>query len=357
MFTIQAHDSKPITWWYARRNEIDFDPPYQRKGRVWGDKNKAFLIDTVLNGYDIPKLYMADFRWSSSEINPKGLNYAVVDGKQRLEALFDFIEGRILLDKDFEFLGDKSVALGGMSYRDLKSTFPAVAEVFDTYTLSVVSVITDELARLNDLFVRLNTSKPLTGAELRNAMGGVLPGLFKRIASDSFFTNATRFKKNRGEDLNAAAKLLLLEFRGKVVETKKANLDRFVREAVEAESTQFEFAVKRALQVLSRMKKVFEPNDPLLSSPSSVPVYYWLIRDLPQDQLGSVRSTLVAFENARKIVRRKTRQGEPLAESDSAAEKYNLLLRSLDDAASLRDLVQILRERVTTEGSGESGEK
>ena len=61
MFKVQAHEKRTIGWWYQKREKIDFEPPYQRKGNLWGDKDKAYLIDSILNEYDIPKIYLTDF--------------------------------------------------------------------------------------------------------------------------------------------------------------------------------------------------------------------------------------------------------------------------------------------------------
>ncbi|MCX5643073.1 MAG: DUF262 domain-containing protein [Phycisphaerae bacterium] len=96
-FKITLMEAKTLSWWKSRRARIDMEPPYQRRGRLWSDTDKAYLIDSILNGYDIPKLYMADFTWGDSKLNQKKLPYAIIDGKQRLEAIFDFFDGRITL--------------------------------------------------------------------------------------------------------------------------------------------------------------------------------------------------------------------------------------------------------------------
>lgn len=40
-----------------RQKEINPQPQYQRTG-VWSDKKNQLLIDTILRGYDIPKIYL-----------------------------------------------------------------------------------------------------------------------------------------------------------------------------------------------------------------------------------------------------------------------------------------------------------
>ena len=102
-FKVSLMDPKPLSWWPNRRSKIDMDPPYQRRGRLWSATDKAYLIDSILNGYDVPKFYVGDFTWGDSKLNRKRLPYAIIDGKQRFEAIFDFFDGRITLNEDFVF--------------------------------------------------------------------------------------------------------------------------------------------------------------------------------------------------------------------------------------------------------------
>ena len=72
-FKITPFEIKTLSWWHNRRNTIDMNPPYQRRGGLWSQTDKAYLIDSILNGYDIPKIYVADFTWGSSALNKKKL--------------------------------------------------------------------------------------------------------------------------------------------------------------------------------------------------------------------------------------------------------------------------------------------
>jgi hypothetical protein len=113
-----------------------------------------------------------------TKLNSSGTQYAVIDGKQRLGAIFDFFDNKLRLAKDFEWTQNLDLSLSGLSYKDLLQNQPRAASKFANYNLSVMRVITDDEAKINELFVRLHRSKPLTGAETRNAMGGVVPGRF-----------------------------------------------------------------------------------------------------------------------------------------------------------------------------------
>jgi len=343
MFKVRSFDAKTLSWWHDERDNIDMNPLYQRRSGLWSEKDKSYLIDSILNGYDIPKIYLADFTIKNSPLNEKNKSYAVIDGKQRLEAIFDFFNGKLTLDQEFIFFEDKSLKLGGLSYKDLKINYPKVASKFDNFNLSVMSVYADEEAKINDLFIRLNRSKPLTGAELRNAMQGVIPVLIRKIVDNDFFQKRIKFKINRGQDQNTAAKILLIEFRGEFVDTKKTHLDRFVEEGLKSENIQFERAGNQVINNLNILNEIFIDRDPLLSSQGPVPLYYWFIRNLERFYKNKIREFLLNFEQSRKENKRKFR--EEKENIDEELLSYDVMNRSVDDKQSLMGRYKIISSR------------
>jgi hypothetical protein len=339
MFSVRPFENRTLSWWSDERRNIDLEPTYQRKGRIWSNPEKAFLIDSVLNGYDVPKIYIADFTYFPSALNRAKKAYSVIDGRQRFEAIFDFFDDRFGLSDSFVFLEDASVQIAGLNYSQLKLHHPKIASRFENFNLSVMSVITNDEARINDLFVRLNSSKPLSGAEVRNAMAGDVPILIRNIAQHEFFTQKVSFNINRRQDHNAAAKLLLLEYRGALVDTKKVNLDRFVKEAVRSESTAIGDAAARVNVQLDFLTPLFQDKDIALKLATGLPVYYWYFRI--NEATSQTVHKLRAFENARKS----NKQAASLGENELVAEDlqlYDYFNRSPDDATSHERRLQIL---------------
>lgn len=338
---ITQHSPRTLIWWYNHRDEIDFAPPYQRRGRLWSQDDKAYLIDSIINGFDVPKLYLADFQIGQSSLNISKLPYAIIDGKQRLEAVFDFFENKVVLREDFKFRRDLSIKLGGLSLKDLQRSYPKAAEEFENASLDIMSVFADDEADINEIFVRLNKSKPLTGAEVRNAVVGPVSDIIRALGSHDFFLDNIRFSIKRAADLNAAAKLLLFEYVGKPTATKKSNLDEFAMEGIDRE--RLELAGRRALDTLATMTEVFIPRDPLLSSAGIVPVYYWLVRSVPDDERWALREFLVDFEQQRKENRElQKNRGEDVLNRSLA--RFDTLNRSTNDQQSHIGRLKILDE-------------
>jgi hypothetical protein len=376
-FTVIPMQPRTLSWWRDERDDVEFDPVYQRKGHIWSDKQKQYLIDSILNGFDIPKVYVADFTILNSQLNQTKKHYAVIDGKQRMLAIIDFYEGRFTLANDFVYQDDPSLALAGLSYQDLVKNHPRIARKFDNYSLTVMSVITDDEGKINDLFVRLNTSKPLTGAELRNAMTGTVPDLIRDLAAHTFFQAKIRFGTGRSQDRNTAAKLLLIEHRGALVDTKKAHLDQLAREFrvtpttttavdndddIDAEDDAFEESdaeeaiteavektenpdisrsAERVRAVLNRLNTIFIDRDPLLVQQAQVPVIYWLVRGLDEKVLAKVRPFLVQFEELRRSNKTQAAAGKP----DAELAQYELMARTSNDASSIKLRYQTLSRR------------
>jgi hypothetical protein len=77
------------------REQLDVNPPYQR-GVVWGTKRKRNLIRSLLSGIPIPSVVINDrsvrFEDWDAEVDA---SYVVVDGKQRITTLRDFVDGKL----------------------------------------------------------------------------------------------------------------------------------------------------------------------------------------------------------------------------------------------------------------------
>lgn len=142
------------------RERIDTESEYQR-GQVWSVAQQRLLIDSLLRGYDIPKIYLRKLPDGGSRL------YEVVDGKQRLTAIWEFLgnEFRLSRDVDIEGIGQ----LGRKTWSELPATAQDRLQ-FATITVSQLEEATsDEVA---ELFLRLQKGEPLRAAEKRNAILG-----------------------------------------------------------------------------------------------------------------------------------------------------------------------------------------
>jgi hypothetical protein len=331
VFAVGSFQNSSVLFIYTERDRIQLDPPYQRLGDVWTLEKRQLLIDSILNGFDVPKFYFHKFA-QPKLIHEQAYDYAIIDGKQRLSALWQFIDGDFALSEDFEFLHDPAIQAGGLNYAQLGQRYPRLKIRFDAYTLSVVTVETEDEDLIEEMFSRLNEAVPLSAAEKRNAFGGPIPPVVRRLSRHKFFTSRLPFTNRRYRHFDLCAKMLLTEHEDSVVDTKKIYLDEFVRkwrERPEGDARQLERRVKENLDFL---KDVFVENDPLLRSVGNVVLFYHVARLSRKagwiDEIA--RDRFAAFEEKRSENRKIAE--EELSEADYRLLEFDRYVQTPNDA-------------------------
>jgi hypothetical protein len=302
--------------------EIDFDPSYQRQADIWERSKRQLFIDSLLNGYDIPKLYFHEFSRTGLEPLPR---FAIIDGKQRLEAIREFIDGKFSLSDEFEDIEEEDSELSsraaGISYRELALRFPDLKVRFDDAKLPVMLVQTPGDTDLDheiieEMFSRLNEAVPLNAPEKRNALGGPLPPQIRRLAKHVFFESRLAYPNSRFRHLDLATKFLYMEHVGGIADLKKRDLDKFVLEFRRDERYEVaEHLTARCNDVLQPMEEKFVQADYLLGSVGMVTLYFHMFRVArDEDWLDRItRAILLEFDEARAQNRARVKEAQALA--------------------------------------------
>lgn len=279
-------------------DKIDFFPIYQRYGGIWSLERKRLLIDTIINGFDIPKFYFNYFVEANNILNPKGFSYAVIDGKQRLQTILDYLNDKFSLSDNFVFYADDNINLSNLRFSELSNRFPAIASSIEEYILDIVYVITDEEDKLEELFLRLNGGYALTNAEKRNAIGGHLNREIREIVENhGFFQQKIRFKNPRYQHQDLLTRILFIESSNELVSLTNSVLDEFVR-ANQYNSQDCEDLISRTISELDKFVEAFEDKDVLLRGKGIIPVYYFFISRFNPD-LATLRNFIEQFEQIR----------------------------------------------------------
>src|ERR1700730_15622328 len=83
------HASRPqsISWFQDqyKAGRLELRPPFQRKP-VWGDKQRSFLVESILMEIPIPEVYV-----QVTQADDGTEQYGVVDGQQRLRTVLQFV--------------------------------------------------------------------------------------------------------------------------------------------------------------------------------------------------------------------------------------------------------------------------
>ena len=348
MFSISQHDPKPFIWWFEqyRAGKLDMAPSYQRRAEVWSRWKRAHLIDSILNGYDVPKFYVADFGKGRSSINENNRPYAVIDGKQRLGAIFDFFENELKLNSSSVYDYDPDIEIGGLDYVSLKRHYPKIAAAIEGFKPVVMSVYSDEKEYIQQLFIRLNSGEAVNRAEKRNAMAGPIPNMIADVTVHPFFQKRVRFNTKRMQDHNLAAKILLIEYYNGFVDTKANDLDKFVSLGIEANDetkANLAGAEERVQDTLEKLAAVFRDSDPLLASQGNIPIFYWAVRKKPSVS-KRLREFVQVFTNELKENIRIIRDDPDAGDAELSA--FYTAQRTTNDQSSLKSRYEIFMRRL-----------
>src|SRR6056297_2372860 len=182
------HRTRKLEQLVAMRDKVRLDPSWQR-GPVWSDPKQALLIDSILRGYDIPMIYLWD-----RGIGSQPFRYEVVDGQQRLRAIWDFLDGEFCLAKDAPNIGP--VPIAGKYYDDLTKS---LRKKFDDFETVIAYIEKAQQPEISIVFSRMQMGVRLNPAELRNAIqSGYRQAIDTVSRTHDFFLNskipASRFK-------------------------------------------------------------------------------------------------------------------------------------------------------------------
>lgn len=138
-----------------KRKNLILQPDFQRRF-VWSNKHKEKFIDTILNGYPVPEIYIAQ---RGIDIETIESEEVVVDGQQRLHTILEYIDEP-----------ESSHVFGSIvkKYKDLAKD---EKEEFLNYMLLIRDLGDISPDNIKEVFKRINSTQyALNSIELHNAI-------------------------------------------------------------------------------------------------------------------------------------------------------------------------------------------
>ncbi|MCC6069984.1 DUF262 domain-containing protein [Massilia sp. GCM10020059] len=229
---------------YKRRDRYEI-PDWQRT-KVWDQKKKQLLIDSILRGWRLPKFYL---------VKVGSDQFEVVDGQQRLNAIFNFFSNELSLSEE------SAQEFGGHFYKDLS---PTLSDAFDDYEIDYDEISETNEVELKAFFQRLQQGLPLTASEKLNAEHGNLRNFCKKLPQLPFFKVSIAVPDTRFAHFDIASKVAMIE-----VESVDAGLRYDDIKAVFASQVNFSpssAAAKRISKAFAFLAKAFPAPEPVLKN-------------------------------------------------------------------------------------------
>lgn len=187
-------DKRELDKVFRRRDRYDI-PDWQRD-KVWGQKKKQRLIDSILRGWKLPKFYF---------VATSGSNYLVEDGQQRLTAIFEFFSNELPLS------ADSAKEFGGRFYQNLSQKITDSLDDFEI-EYDIIEGATDE--ELKEFFQRLQEGMPLTSSEKLHAVHSNLRNFCKSMSQHAFFKRTVAIPNTRYAHFDIMSKVAMVEIEG-----------------------------------------------------------------------------------------------------------------------------------------------
>jgi hypothetical protein len=89
----------------AKRIRVNHD--YQRLPKAWSNAARSYLVETILKGYPVPKIYL----WQTTDLKTKKTEMEIVDGQQRVTAILAFADDQLKITSKGDYTGKSFSAL------------------------------------------------------------------------------------------------------------------------------------------------------------------------------------------------------------------------------------------------------
>jgi hypothetical protein len=225
----------------VENNSIDVAPHYQRRDR-WKPEKQSALIESFLINVPVPPIYLSEDEYGS---------YSVIDGKQRITAIRDFLSGNLKLRDMKEF-----PELSGSLFDDLPKQLKSVLMVRPF--IRVITLLKQSDPELKyEVFLRLNTGgERLKQQEIRNvAYSGKLNDLLIELSESEFLrrklkiTSAKSTAYRNMDDVEHVLRYLTLLERWKDMSRKlTTEMDVFMAKNRNCETAKYRKSFSTALE-------------------------------------------------------------------------------------------------------------
>ena len=260
---------------YKAKNILMVNHEYQR-GLRWTGPQKMMFLDSIFREYSIPAFYFHERKVSAGRVS--NTFYEIVDGQQRVDAIYTYSENAFQLIDPADtsgfrfpnFVKDKPCPWAGLRYNELSND---LQDKLKKTKIVTYKLITDDENEIRDLFIRLQGGTALTPQDKRDSWPGNFTEFVLRVGGKSpvpkwfglpLYQELVKGNESRRRQLVAQAFMLFHAVRRekRFCDIKSANIDEFYHQNVgfddsSTDAKRFERICGRIYDALSgKQKKV-----------------------------------------------------------------------------------------------------
>ena len=200
---------------WSNNGQLELNPKFQRRS-VWTDTARSYLMDTIVRGKPIPKVFIRQ----KLNVQTRQSIREVVDGQQRLRTILSYLKDGFVISKKHHPI------FGGLFFSQLNQVDENIQSNILNYEISTDLLVNMPDSEILDIFGRLNSySVTLNEQEKIHANHfGPFKTLADRVAHtyNSFWTDNKILSDKeilRMADVNLCADLLIAMIEG--IKSKK----------------------------------------------------------------------------------------------------------------------------------------
>ncbi len=229
---------------------IDLSPKYQRRER-WDIGRQSELIESFLLNIPVPPIYLSEEEYGI---------YSIIDGKQRITAVSDFLSNSFALTRLSSF-----PQINGCRFRELPSALQNALKVRPF--LRVITLLKQSAPELKyEVFLRLNRGGiRLNNQEIRNvAFRGFLNDVIYQAAENAFLQHALNITGTKSKayqqmlDAELVLRFLTLRENWQTFSGSfSRSMDQFMLRHTQLEEEQATELVQNFTSTISRVEQIW----------------------------------------------------------------------------------------------------
>ena len=177
-----------------QRDNLTFENEIQRVFEQWKDDQKSLLIHSILDDYIIPPIYLIKEDKGSKDSRGRAISdYDVLDGKQRLTTVFDYIEDKFALSDITPTIeiDEEEFELAGKKFSELDEE---LQQNITNYGFTIYNLEGNSDEEVEEFFLRINGGVSLSKNQITKGKVGIKTMRYlNKLLAEKFFAEVCNF--------------------------------------------------------------------------------------------------------------------------------------------------------------------